>query len=254
MILLALSPCLFYPNPERPVFSPKTLCYLENDMGKYVYRKGVIPVMIPQLDSQSLVELMDSMHGLLLQAGSDMSPESYGEEFLDQEKWPGDFQRDQIEFELLKVAFEKKMPVLGICRGIQVINAFLGGTLYQDLGNSGKINHRDPVLYDRNHHSAQFVDGGILSKIYGGLTSVEINTCHHQAVKDLGKELVVEAVCPEDGIIEAIRNQNMDEHYVLGVQWHPEFSATLGEKIIPAEPLMDSFLEECFKFKEAEEV
>jgi len=248
MIHIAISPCLFYPNPDRRVFAPKTLCYLENDMASFTCRENVIPVLIPMLERERLEMLMSKLDGLLLQAGSDMSPESYSEDFLDRDKWPGDPVRDQLEFQLLEIAFQRKIPILGICRGIQVLNAFLGGTLYQDLDTAGKRNHRDATLYDKNHHEVCFEPDGFLHKLYH-MKQGRINTCHHQAIKDLSTELIMDAFCPDDGIIEAVTGKNMKDHFVLGVQWHPEFSKSLGEKIIPAEPILDSFLHAARRYR-----
>lgn len=248
MILIGISPGLMYPDPTRRVFAPKTLCYLENDMASFICNENVIPVLIPSLEYGRLEKLMLNLHGLLLQAGSDMSPGSYSEDFLDQEKWPGDPGRDQLEFKLLELAFRLKLPVLGICRGIQVLNVFLGGTLHQDLDTAGKRNHRDAQLYDRNHHDIVFQKNGLLHDLYG-LETAKVNTCHHQGIKDLSSQLNLEAFCPDDGIVEAVAGKNLQDHFVLGTQWHPEFTQTLKGKIIEAEPIQDLFLNACRKYK-----
>lgn len=248
MILIGISPGLMYPDPQRRVFAPKTLCYLETDMASFICREDVIPVLIPRLELYRLESLMNNLHGLLLQAGSDMSPDSYSEDYLDKEKWPGDPGRDQLEFKLLEVAFRLKMPILGICRGIQVLNVFLGGTLYQDLDLAGKRNHRDAELYDRNHHTITFRKDGLLHKSFGSETA-RVNTCHHQGIKDLSSQLELEAFCPDDGIVEAVVGKKMEDHFIIGTQWHPEFTHTLQGIIIEAKPIQDLFLSACSKFK-----
>ncbi len=254
MIKIGVSACLMYPDPERNFFSAKTLCYLEKDMSEYLTREGVIPILIPPVSEIRLRSFLREMDGFVFQGGTDVSPKCYGDEFLDEEKWPGDYERDQYELQVLDFAYQHSKPVYGICRGFQVINTYFKGTLFQDLETqlTDSRPHRDTQTYDRLHHQIEFSKGGYLEGLYAGVETPQVNSVHHQGVKTLGDDLVVEAHSSQDGLIEAITYKNMDEKFILGVQWHPEFSHTLGEKIISPEPLYDLFLKAVFRTKESQ--
>lgn len=245
MITIGVSSCFLYPDPNRPYFAPKTLCYLENDMAKYLARKDAMPILVPDLDKDELFPFLDTLDGFVFQGGSDVSPSSYNEDFLDKEKWPGDPTRDQYELKMLDYAFQRSKPVLGICRGFQVVNTYFNGTLYQDIQTQVKdaLKHRDADLYDRLSHEIQFVPGKTLDKIYSQEKKRLVNTVHHQGIKELGNDLVVEAISPKDKLIEAFSYKDLDDKFILGVQWHPEFFHTIEDKLIPADPLYDFFLE-----------
>ena len=131
--------------------------------------------------------------------------------------------RDRYEIELFEAFVGKGKPVLGICRGCQLINVAFGGTLYQDIGTMvpDALNHRDIDKYEQHFHGVRFVPGARLAQLYPGRAGATINTIHHQAVKKLGRGLRVEATSVPDNIVEAIRWRGPS--YVLGVQWHPEF-------------------------------
>ena len=248
MIKIGVSACFLYPDPHRPVFGPKTLSYLENEMGRYLARRGVFPVLIPDLPEELLNEALEEMDGFVLPGGSDIAPQSYGEQPIENNRWPGDLHRDQYELKILDFAVKKQKPVLGLCRGFQLINTYFGGTLYQDLATQlpGSLTHRDAQQYDRINHPIEILPGGMLIQSYAAGKSGRVNSVHHQGVKKLGKDLVVEAVSPDDRLIEAFSCQSKGR-FVLAVQWHPEFSATLKEKILPPEPLYNYFLKEVQK-------
>ena len=125
MLKIGLSACFFYPDPKRSVFGLKSLSYFENDMVSYVAQDGVLPVLIPDLPMPRLTPLLAQMDGLILQGGADVCPESYGEPYLNREMWPGDRHRDQYELSLVDFFFKQKKPILGICRGFQILNVYL---------------------------------------------------------------------------------------------------------------------------------
>jgi len=135
--------------------------------------------------------------------------------------------------------------VLGICRGCQLINVALGGSLYQDLGTQvpGSGHHRHETLYDANVHNASLLPGTGLALLYGGARRVQINSIHHQAIKTLGKGLIAEAESEPDHIVEAVRWDGPD--YLVGVQWHPEFGCPDPSDLLDAEPLRADFLTAC---------
>jgi putative glutamine amidotransferase len=232
-----------YPDPNRAVFGHKTLSYFEHDMSRFLSRKGVMPILLPDLPFNELEQYLEQMDGFVFQGGADVSPQSYKEDLIENGRWPGDLHRDQYELQIMDWAFKHKKPVLAICRGFQLMNVYFGGTLYQDLKLQTKTNveHRNAELYDKIFHDVECTEKSLLTEIYGK-NKFTVNTVHHQGVKTLGKDLVVDALCPEDKLIEAFHYKNMDEHFVLAVQWHPEFSHTIADKVISPEPLYQYFL------------
>jgi putative glutamine amidotransferase len=157
-----------------------------------------------------------------------MNPASFGEA-VRPECGRIDPARDQVELQLTHWAIEDHKPILGLCRGLQVINVALGGTLYQDLGSQrpGPIKHdcfpSDTYQRDYLAHEVTLTDGSRLrAALY--LPTVQVNSMHHQGIKDLGSDLVASAVA-SDGLIEGIESGN--GHFLVAVQWHPEvFEAT----------------------------
>ncbi|EKD71072.1 MAG: hypothetical protein ACD_46C00279G0004 [uncultured bacterium] len=252
MIKIGVSSCFLYPDPQRDFFSQKTLCYLENDMAQFLFRKNVLPVLIPPLKNQTLHDLLDQMDGFVFQGGSDICPKIYGDPFLDQDKWPGDQYRDGYELAIADYAVKNSKPIFAICRGAQLLNVYFGGTLYQDLPLQYPSSqcHKNLSLYDAHYHAIEFVPEQFLSELYQHISSPQVSSIHHQGIKTLGKDLIVEAICPHDQLIEAFTYKNMDEKFVLGVQWHPEFSSTLKDQVIPPEPLYQQFLNAIYKRRE----
>ena len=135
---VGLSCSLLPPTPDRSLFKGKTLVYVERGMADWVAREGAVPVILaaPGFESADLgawvSASLDAVDALVLTGGTDVSPTSYGEEPLDP-AWAGQPERDAFEIALLREAMQRAMPVLGVCRGIQLLNVALGGTLYQDL-------------------------------------------------------------------------------------------------------------------------
>jgi putative glutamine amidotransferase len=116
--------------------------------------------------------------------------------------------------------------------------------LYQDLKiqTNTQVKHRDAELYDKISHEVECTPNSLLEKIYSK-KSFTVNSVHHQGIKTLGKKLVVDAICPEDKLIEAFHYENMDENFVMAVQWHPEFSHTIKETVIDPAPILNYFLQ-----------
>jgi len=176
----------------------------------------------------------------VLHGGADVWPGSYGETPL-QERWSGDRNRDDYEIALVRAFAKAGKPVFGICRGLQLINVAFGGTLYQDIPTQRPqaLTHRDAVAYDLNFHDLAVEPGSRLATLLADQLSRKINSVHHQGVKDLAANFVVEARCPADGMVEAIRHTGAA--WVAGVQWHPEFhKPELGT--LNDEPILQDFL------------
>ncbi|MFL5783258.1 MAG: gamma-glutamyl-gamma-aminobutyrate hydrolase family protein [Bacteriovoracaceae bacterium] len=242
MIFIGVSACFMYPDPTRTVFGHKTLAYLEQDMARFLSREGVIPILIPDVPDKELRQYLDKMDGFVFQGGVDVAPGTYKEQPIENGRWPGDAHRDQYELKIMDYAFKNKKPILAICRGFQLANVYFGGTLYQDIATQTKsaLQHRDAALYDRIQHDVECTSNSLLKSIYGQ-DHLKVNSVHHQAVKDLGKDLHVDAKS-EDGLVEAFHYKDLEKNYFVGVQWHPEFSHTLKEHLIDPAPLYDHFL------------
>jgi putative glutamine amidotransferase len=246
---IGLSPRLMHRVPTELGFRNKKLQYLEQSIAHWVMGHGALAFMLPTLVEEGGVDrrsvrvsdYVRELDGFILQGGADLSPVSYGEEALHPD-WAGDRVRDLYEIELLWECMIQGKPVLGICRGCQLINVALGGTLYQDLPTQfeGIAEHNDRLRYDELDHPVEFAPTASLRGIYGGLTGGRVTSIHHQAIRKLGKDLEVEARSVPDGVVEAVRWRS--EGFVLGVQWHPEFHRPGDRRLLPREPLMEAFL------------
>lgn len=180
---------------------------------------GATPVVLPpSLSPQASAKALQGMDGLLLTGGPDMSPLYFG-----QQPQPGlgsiDVLRDEQEVALIKEAYRLGKPMLGICRGMQMINAVLGGTIIQHLKLEGPtaIQHQQRAVGWHKYHHVEVRPGTILASAIGdGI--IGVNSFHHQVVDEIAPRLVVSATSP-DGLVEAIEGV---EPWILGIQWHPE--------------------------------
>ncbi|KND60638.1 Para-aminobenzoate synthase, amidotransferase component [Candidatus Burkholderia verschuerenii] len=245
---IGVSARIFHPEPGAKGLRGKTLQYLEESIAHWVMSRDVLVFMIPTVGHQGMlhtsnIRLRDyakHLDGLLLQGGADVSPQSY-EEVTTRPEWPGDRVRDMYELELLHEFIESGKPVLGVCRGCQLINVAFGGTLYGDIATdmpTAGIHVNEQ--YDQHRHSIRFPDGSSLVNMFPNNRDALVNSIHHQAVRTVGRDLNIEAVSAEDGIIEAVRYRKAP--FVVGVQWHPEFHRAGGDELLDCTPLLDTFL------------
>ena len=187
-----------------------------------VQQAGGVPMMLPLMDDDDAIEMMaDLMDGFIFTGGPDLAPQLYGCELLPEcgEIVPA---RDALETKLLRAVLKRNKPAIGICRGLQMINSVLGGTLYQDLPTQrpSEINHRMTPPYDREWHEVKLVEGTPLQQLLGKETA-GVNSCHHQAIERLGEGLEAMAYSP-DGLVEAVYMPG--KKFLWATQWHPEFS------------------------------
>jgi putative glutamine amidotransferase len=227
--LIGISPRLLHPQPgARGVFT-KVLHYVEDGIAQWLLSRDALLFVLPL--SQRAADYAKALDGLVLQGGADISPLAYGEQ-PQKPEWEGDPMRDRYEIELVRAFMAAKKPVLGICRGAQMINVALGGSLHQDIPA-----HRSDD-YDQHAHEVRLEPGSGLAKLYGETGPRRVVSIHHQAINRLAPGLAVEARA-EDGVIEAVRGTGAS--YLCAVQWHPEFHGG-RDGFLDGELLLDEFL------------
>ncbi len=220
--------------------------YTPTSYTKAIIEAGGLPVLLNVTRDAEMIEQYAALvDGVLFSGGDDVNPATYGEEQI----WGcGDIvpMRDDFEISLLHTLMEKypEKPILGICRGTQVLNVAMGGTLYQDLRSQveGCIRHQQQQNSHYGSHSADIVEGSKLAEIYGG-TKTTVNSFHHQAVKDIGEGLIVTARA-SDGVVGGF--EKPDHPYFVAVQWHPE-RLVEGPHHPEHKPLFKSFVDACRK-------
>lgn len=205
-----------------------------------VEEAGGIPVILPpRAKAADLSGLLDRVDGLLFTGGQDVDPALYGQAPTERCGRPCP-ERDRLESALLPLALERDLPVLGICRGIQLFNAVLGGSLWQDLPTErpGDIAHRMEPPYDRVGHWVTLTPDTPLARLLG-TARLGVNTHHHQAIRELAPALR-EMARSEDGLVEAVYAP--DKRFFWAIQWHPEMSLDNS----PASPkIFSAFVAAC---------
>jgi len=252
-LLIGLSARIYHPaqaSPEPSGVWTRTLHYLEQSAAHWVMSGGAMAVMVPPLPAddaatsgrRSLRDYANALDGLVLQGGNDVAPEHYNETPL-HEDWRGDAVRDRYEMALVDAFVAAGKPVFGICRGLQLLNVHFGGTLLQDIASQRPEAgaHHDEQRYEQHRHTISLVPGSHLAGLYPGLRQAEANSIHHQGIKDLAPGFSVEAHCPDDGMVEAIR-RHTGAAWVAAVQWHPEFHHLAPPGAFDDRPLLLDFL------------
>ena len=237
-------------------------CELAKGYYQSVLAAGGSPVVIPPyMDEQALLALLDSLDAIVLSGGGDLNPLLVGEEPIPQLHSVNP-ERDMPEMQLIRMAANKQVPMLGICRGIQMLAACLGGSIYQDLGvqytDAPLIKHSQDLPREQASHTVFIEHDSLLEKIFEksdvtkkgeGKMALAVNSFHHQAVKSAGCRFRVSARSL-DGVIEAI--ESAEYKSILGVQWHPECPILSGDKSMM--PIFEWLVEEAKNYAHAREV
>lgn len=218
------------------------MSYTPDAFVKGIHQAKGLPFIIPISSESNVKEYVERIDGLLLTGGQDVCPLLYNEEPHCKlgTTYP---LRDEFELELIREATRQKKPILGVCRGLQILNVAFGGTLYQDLNSQypGElILHLQKAMPSWPTQTIDIDPQSFLSSILG--TSAVVNSIHHQAVKELSDEFRAVA-WTKDGVIEAFESKSA-EHIVLAVQWHPEFMIGKSE---PMQNIFNFFVEEVKK-------
>lgn len=206
---------------------------------------GGIPILLPFLqDNDSIDELVDRLDGLYLTGGGDIDPICFNEE---PHKALGTVQphRDAFELTITKKMLEKNKPVLGVCKGAQIINVASGGDIFQDIYSQidqELLQHNQKRNKEYPSHTVEVVAGSLLHKLIGG-KKIRVNSFHHQAIRKVGENFIITARA-SDGIVEAIESKA--HRFALGVQWHPEHLAVGGDEEI-SKGIFRGFVTACGK-------
>lgn len=227
-------------------------CELAEGYYQSILQAGGIPVIIPPYEDQdSIIQCIERLDGILLSGGGDMNPLIIGEEPL-----PGLHsicpQRDNAELMLIRNAVDRQVPILGICRGIQMLAVALGGSVYQDLDSqyhdAPLIKHSQDLAREYASHTALIQQDSILSQIFQQ-ESIPVNSFHHQAVRDSGPQLHVTARSV-DGVIEAVESSTHKS--IMGVQWHPECFILRGDRSMM--PIFQWLVGQASSFQQAKSI
>lgn len=228
---------------ESGVFSGTERIYVNRNYVSSVLRAGGIPILLPIIpDLESLYQQIEAVDAILISGGHDVHPLNYNEE-------PSHLlettclERDQYEIAVIKHALQLLKPILGVCRGMQLLNVFFGGSLYQDIAAhfpTPTFQHNQKFKKEDPSHTVTIAQNSWLSTVFEN-EMIVTNSFHHQAVKDLAPGFRVSALA-KDGVIEGI--EKIDGSFALGVQWHPE---TMTENHLGMHKLFCAFVVEASK-------
>ncbi|MBZ2405705.1 gamma-glutamyl-gamma-aminobutyrate hydrolase family protein [Liquorilactobacillus hordei] len=201
------------------IFPGYQRAYVNNDYIRAVNNNGGVALILPTSPAETAKQIIASIDGLILSGGQDVNPFNYGEEI--QQKCGAIFpERDDFEFALLEAAETKKIPILGICRGAQIINVYRGGKLYQDISYRAEHTLRHFQLQDPpiSTHKIEIAENSLLDRIIQK-DSLVVNSFHHQLVKSVPESLKITGTT-SDGVVEVLEDPSLE--FFLGVQFHPE--------------------------------
>jgi putative glutamine amidotransferase len=195
---------------------------LTKDYSDAILAAGGTPIILP-FYAELAVDTFELVDGIIVSGGADLDPALFGDVEIHPQTYDIIPERDDAELALARLAIARDKPLLGICRGIQVLNVAMGGSLYQDVPSqfSGSLDHRQQareIPADEPGHTVSVAPGSLLESVFGS-EPIPVNSFHHQAVRDLALNLVASGHS-DDGVIEAIEHPG--SQFALGVQWHPE--------------------------------
>ena len=224
---------------ETGTFAGSDRLYVNNDYPQAVQMAGGIPFVLPFLTDYKLVkEQIENLNGIIISGGYDVNPLLYGQEPTEKQGYSCE-ERDSYDVMVINTAIQMNKPIFAICRGIQILNIVLGGTIYEDISykEGCRIKHSQKARTHVATHTVELQKGSRLYSLLG--ESVLTNSFHHQAVKDVapGFKIVGKS---KDGVIEAMER---DIGFVVGVQWHPEMMARKGDKKMLS--LFEAFVGAC---------
>lgn len=234
MAVIGLSGNILYENSSIPK------AFVNRSYVDSVIRAKGIPFIMPITEDEEIIKKMaENADGIIMTGGVDVHPFRFDEEPIEKIGTIS-AERDEFDFKLMKYAVEMNKPIFGICRGIQVINVYFGGTLIQDIPSQRNTNilHSQTAEYHTAAHKIQIVKDSIIYDMLG--ENSEVNSFHHQAVDKLAKDFRVTATA-KDGIVEAIEYKKKDS-FILGLQWHPEL---MSAKNVKMQNIFDMFVEVC---------
>ncbi|WP_342043556.1 gamma-glutamyl-gamma-aminobutyrate hydrolase family protein [Bacillus sp. OTU2372] len=216
--------------------------YVHHDYHKTVAANGGLPIILPYINAELAIETMPLCDGIILSGGEDVDPLFYGEDPHPQ-LGPTTRERDSVEIAIAKYALENNIPLLAICRGIQILNVALGGSLLQDIPSQVKepIQHSQKVTRSRETHWVNIQKDSKLFQILDS-EQVRVNSLHHQSINKVAKDLRVVAES-SDGIVEAVE-YIYPNTFTVGVQWHPESMANTNNQM---NNLFVEFIKSCLK-------
>ncbi|MCK5834010.1 gamma-glutamyl-gamma-aminobutyrate hydrolase family protein [bacterium] len=229
----------------RPFFSDAAFDYLKCEYSEAIADAGAVPIIIPNLSPRNwdyLNTLIRNLDALFLSGGSDLAPDFFNQEKIQGAKCVIRRKRDEFEFELMRrwEMIRPQSPIMAICRGHQVLNAYYDGSLFQDFEACGiktiSQGHRTPEK-KRTNHTIEVYPGTLLAEIIGAGIH-EVNSSHHQGIDKLADGFIVSARA-DDGIIEAIEPRLRDR-WLISVQWHPE---AMGD--VDSGRIFAAFVESC---------
>jgi len=213
---------------------------------------GAIPMSLPVLseysDDSVVQRQLDLVDAVVIQGGLDVTPSLYNEDQAP-ETGPCDLQTDEYLLKIIKYASERKMPILGICRGLQILNVAFGGTLYQDFtyrGVSDEDHQGDQFNTCNWKHTINVKDGSYMATLFPENSTLYVNSFHHQSIKDLADGFVVDAES-DDGCIEAFHRDGTDQ-WIFGVQFHPEQHLRCNDDFLP---IFNELLKKAQEFAES---
>lgn len=230
---------------QRDGFQGYRRHYLSVDYTEAIIKSGGIPVILPVMqDWDTIRQMVGRLDGLLLSGGSDISPIIFGEEpkqklgmtFID---------RDRCEVKILDAAVERKLPILGICRGFQLLNCYFGGTVYQDISYARErhLKHDFSSLPGNPAHTIEMAEGSLIRSLLGENNLV--NSHHHQVLNHIAEGFRVTAWA-KDGVAEAIEWVDPADQFLLGIQFHPEMMRNDYPEVAP---IFNKLIEEAEKFR-----